>query len=243
MSHTTSPVPGPTAGIVPGPSGPSYEPVSPPRLIRRRRRRPAMVALSAALIAVGGLSGAVLYSSSGQRTSVVVMARDVPVGAQISQQDLTEASIALDPAVKSVKAGKEKSLVGQRAAVDLKAGSLLSPSQVTRKTLVGPGEQLVGVSVKPNQLPATPLSPGQRVLIVSTPDPDAAAGSAGGGQAGGQDAPPATLSATVVKVGQAQSGTGTVTVDVAVPAGDGPALAARVATGNVALIVASRDGS
>ncbi len=41
----------------------------------------------------------------------------------------------------------------------------------------------------------------------------------------------------------AQMATGVVTVDVAVAATDGPALAAWVATGNVALVVAARDGS
>ncbi|SEO89403.1 SAF domain-containing protein [Actinacidiphila rubida] len=242
MSQTTSPVPGPAAGQhFPGPAGPpSAPPVAAPRMVRQRRRRPGLIALSVALIAVGGLSGAVLYTSSGHRTSVVVVARDVPIGAQITQTDLTEASIALDPAVKAVKASGEKTLIGQRAAVDLKAGSLLSPSEVTRQTLVGPTETLVGVSLKPSQLPASPLSAGQKVLIVSTPDPNAAAGSK---SSSGADVPPATLSATVVKVGDPQTGTGTVTVDVAVPAGDGPALAARVATGNVALIVASRDGN
>jgi hypothetical protein len=208
-------------------------------MVRQRRRRPGLIALSAALIAVGGLSGAVLYTSSGERTSVVMVARDVPIGAQITAADLTEASLALDPAVKTVKASGEKKLIGQRAAVDLKAGSLLAPSQVTRSTLVGPDEQLVGVSLKPSQLPASPLSAGEKVLIVSTPDPNAAAAA---GKAPDAGAPP-TLSATVVKVGDPQTGTGTVTVDVAVPAGDGPALASRVATGDVALIVASRGGS
>lgn len=237
MSNTQS-VPGPAVGHVPGPAGPP-QPVAAPRMLRQRRRRPGLIALSVALIAVGGLSGAVLYTSSGQRTSVVVVARDVPIGAQITKADLTEASLALDPAVKSIKASAEKNLVGQRAAVDLKAGSLLAPSQVTRKTLVGPDEQLVGVSLKPSQLPATELVPGQKVLIVSTPDPNAVTTP---GKANPADAPPQTLAATVVTVGNPATGTGIVVVDVAVPSGDGPALASRVATGNVALIVASRDG-
>lgn len=236
MSQTTNSVP--AAGHLLSQAGPPpHQPTAAPRLLRQRRRRPGLIALSAALIAAGGLSGAVLYSSSGQRTSVVVVARDVPIGAQITRADLTEASLALDPAVKTVKASGEQKLIGQRAAVNLKAGSLLAPSQVTRKTLVGPDETLVGVSLKPSQLPATRLAPGQKVLIVSTPDPTAAAGKTDDGSV------PKSLTATVVTVGDPQTGTGTVTVDVAVPAGDGPALASRVATGNVALIVASRDGS
>ncbi|MDX3075889.1 SAF domain-containing protein [Streptomyces sp. MI02-7b] len=187
-----------------------------------------------------------MYSSSGQRTAVVVVSRDVPVGAHITHQDLTTASLALDPAVQSVKASLADSLVGQRAATDLKAGSLLAPSQVTGQSLMGPGEQLVGVSVKPSQLPATPLVPGEKVLIVSTPDPDAGVVRPGSGSS---DAPagggtsPVTLSAKVVAVGRPAAATGAVVVDVAVPAADGPALAARAATGNVALVVVARDGS
>ncbi|MFF3249122.1 SAF domain-containing protein [Streptomyces sp. NPDC002870] len=235
---TTTPAPGPAAQV-PGRGGPSLQSVAAPRMVRQRRRRPGLIALSVALIAGGGLSGAVLYATSGQRTAVVIVARDVPVGSQITKEDLGEASIALDPAVKSVKASKADDLVGQRAAVDLQAGSLLAPTQVTKKSLIGAGEQLVGVSLKPSQLPATPLAPGQRVLIVSTPDPDAVSG---GGKATNEVAPK-TLRATVVEVGNPATGAGTVVVDVAVPSADGPALASRVATGDVALIVDSREGS
>ena len=234
-SRTPTPVPG---YAVQGPGGPAAQPVAAPRMVKQRRRRPGLIALSVALVAVGGLSGAVLYTASGQRTAVVVVARDVPVGSQITKDDLGQASIALDPAVKSVKAAKAASLVGQRAAVDLKAGSLLAPSQVTKESLVGPDEQLVGVSLKPSQLPATPLKPGQKVLVVSTPDPDAASTSSTG-----SDSAPKTLQATVVAVGKPATSTGIVVIDVAVPATDGPALASRVATGDVAVIVASREGS
>lgn len=238
---TTTPAPGVQ---VPAPGGPGVRPVAAPRIVKQRRRRPGMIALSVALIAVGGLSGAVLYSTSGQRTAVVVVAHDLPVGATIQKGDLAEASVALDPAVKSVRASNAQSLVGQRAAVDLRAGSLLSPAQVTKAALVAPGEQLVGVSLTPAQLPATPLSAGRKVLIVSTPDPDAAAGTDGDGAGKAPAAAaPKTLRATVVAVGKPAVGTGNVVVDVAVPTGDGPALAARVASGDVALIVAARDGS
>ncbi|MFJ5218720.1 SAF domain-containing protein [Streptomyces sp. NPDC088354] len=240
MSPTTAPPP----AASPGPSGP----VTAPRMIRQRHRRPGLIALSIALIAAGGLAGAVLYSSSGHRTAVVVVARDLPVGTRITSQDLTTASLALDPAVKSVNASHAGDLVGKRAATDLKAGSLLAPSQVTDQSLVSPGEQLVGVSVNPSQLPATPLVPGEKVLIVSTPDPDSAAaarpgngGTTGGTTGSGME--PVTLPAKVVAVGRPAAATGAVVVDVAVPAADGPDLAAQVATGNVAVVVAAEDGS
>lgn len=54
---------------------------------------------------------------------------------------------------------------------------------------------------------------------------------------------PKTLAATVVAVGVPAPATGVVVVDVAVPAADGPTLAARVATGAVALIIAPQEAS
>lgn len=235
MSKSSTIAPAPT-GKVPGQAGSVPPPVAAPRMLKQRRRRPGLIALSVALIAAGGLSGAVLYAASGQRAAVIVVSRDVPVGSLIAKEDLGQASVALDPAVKSVKASEAEGLVGQRAAVDLRAGNLLSPAQVTSKTLVGPGDQVVGVSVKPSQLPATKLTPGQKVLVVSTPDPDAAV-----------DKPvpttPKVLAATVIAVGAPAVGTGSSVIDVSVPAKDGPALAARVATGNVALIMDARGGN
>ncbi len=123
-SSTIAPTP---ASAVPGPSGSAPAPVAVPRMVKQRRRRPGLIALSIALIAAGGLSGAVLYAASGERAAVVVVSRDVPVGSLIAKEDLGQASVALDPAVKSVKASEAERLVGQRAAVDLRVGNLLSP--------------------------------------------------------------------------------------------------------------------
>ncbi len=240
MSTSTQPSAPRTAR--PGPAGPPAAPAAAPRVVRQRRRRPGLIALSVALIAAGGLSGALLFTASGQRSSVLVVARDVPVGNAITEADLASASLALDPAVKAVPAAKKAGMVGQRAAVALKSGSLLSPGQVTSASLVKAGEQLVGVALKPSQLPASRLSPGQKVLIVSTPDPAQAGAAAGAGKPADSPAPQ-TLAATVVAVGVAAPATGVVVVDVAVPATSGPTLAARVATGAVALIVAAQDGS
>ncbi|MEV7617001.1 SAF domain-containing protein [Streptomyces sp. NPDC089799] len=238
MSTTTPSLPGQAS--VPPPATAAAGPAAAPRVLRQRRRRPGLIALSVALIAAGGLSGALLFTASGQRTAVLVVAHDVPVGAAITAADLAPASMALDPAVKTVPVSRKSDLVGQRAAVALKAGALLAPAQVTDASLIKPGEQLVGVALKPSQLPASRLAPGQKVLIVSTPDPNTPA--AGQGKQGEPSASPKTLAATVVAVGQPAPATGVVVVDVAVPASDGPALAARAATGAVALILAAREG-
>ncbi|MFF1560963.1 SAF domain-containing protein [Streptomyces sp. NPDC058279] len=241
MSTTTTSAPDRPAVPGPGGSGQPGKPAAAPRVVRQRRRRPGLIALSVALIAAGGLSGALLFTASGQRSAVLVVIRNVPVGTAITDADLASASLALDPTVKAVPVARRADIVGKRAAVALTAGALLSPAQVTTTSLVKAGEQLVGVALKPSQLPASRLNPGQKVLIVSTPDPVQAA--AAGAKAGEPVGAPKTLAATVVAVGEAAPSTGVVTVDVAVPSADGPTLAARAATGAVALIVAAQGDS
>jgi flagella basal body P-ring formation protein FlgA len=124
-------------------------------------------------------------------------------------------------------------VVGEHAAVQLEPGATLTRADVTSAALVAPGQQLVGVQAKPGQLPATPLVPGERVLIVSTPGQNST--TTGGAAAAGV---PGTLPAQVVRVGSADS-SGTVTVDVAVDANSGATLAARASTGDIAIIVQS----
>ncbi|MFF4699918.1 SAF domain-containing protein [Streptomyces chattanoogensis] len=216
-----------------GVSGTAHaRPVSPPR-VAARRRRPGMIALCVLLIAGGGVGGALLFLQSGQRSEVLTLVREVPAGAAVTDQDLGEASMALDPAVKSVPASERDSIVGKRAAVDLKPGSLLSASQVTTATLLKAGELLVPVGLKPEQVPASVLSPGTRVQIVRVP---------GESQTAKGEGDPEVISARVVKVGSATPGTGTVVIDVATASANGPQLAAWVSTGNVRLVIDALGG-
>ncbi|MFI5689468.1 SAF domain-containing protein [Streptomyces sp. NPDC051636] len=195
-----------------------------------------MIALSLALIAAGGAGVAVLLLQVSQRTQVVTVVRDVQVGQVLSKNDLGKASIALDPAVKAVRADDLDSVVGKRAAVELKPGSLLAPSQVTKDSLVKAGEQLVPIGLKPEQVPATALVPGQKVELVHVP----AQGQADTGKT--SDASPQTLDGRVVKASGAAPGTGIVVVDVATSAEDGPTAAAWVSAGTLRLVLAAPDG-
>ncbi|MGW2766098.1 SAF domain-containing protein [Streptomyces sp. NPDC001275] len=210
-------------------------PVAPPR-VSARRRRPGVIALSLALIAAGGAGAAVLLLQVGHRTEVVTVVRDVQVGQVLTEDDLGKASIALDPAVQAVRAGDLDFVVGKRAAVELKPGSLLAPSQVTKDSLVKAGEQLVPIGLKPEQVPATTLVPGQKVELVHVP----AQGQEEAGKT--SDAPPRTIKGRVVKASGAAPGTGMVVVDVATSAADGPTAAAWVAAGTLRLVLAAPDG-
>ncbi|MFC9624407.1 SAF domain-containing protein [Streptomyces sp. NPDC056930] len=211
-------------------------PVAPPR-VSARRRRPGMIALSLALIAAGGAGVAVLLLQVGHRTQVVTVVRDVQVGQELTVQDLGKASVALDPAAKAVRADNLDSVIGKRAAVELKPGSLLAPSQVTKDFLVKAGEQLVPIGLKAEQVPATALVPGQKVQLVHVP----AQGAVDTGKAFG--AAPRTIAGRVVKASESAPGTGVVVVDVAMPADDGPTAAAWVSSGTLRLVLDAPDGS
>ncbi|MFH8698944.1 SAF domain-containing protein [Streptomyces chartreusis] len=210
-------------------------PVAPPR-VSARRRRPGVIALSLALIAAGGAGVAVLLLQVGHRTEVVTVVRDVQVGQVVTEDDLGKVSIALDPAVKAVRGNDLDSVVGKRAAVELKPGSLLAPTQVTKDSLVKAGEQLVPIGLKPEQVPATALVPGQNVQLVHVP----AQGQAATGN--DSDTTPETVNGRVVKASSAAPGTGVVVVDVATSAADGPTAAAWVSAGTLRLVLAAPDG-
>lgn len=211
-------------------------PVAPPR-VSARRRRPGVIALSLALIAAGGAGVAVLLLQVGNRTDVVTVVRDVQVGQAVTEDDLGKASVALDPAVKAVRADDLKSVVGKQAAVELKPGSLLAPSQVTRDSLVKAGEQLVPVGLEPKQIPATALVPGQKVQLVHVP----AQGVTDTGKT--SEATPQTIDGRVVKASGAAPDTGIVVVDVATNVTDGPTAAAWEAAGALRLVLAAPDGN
>ena len=209
---------------------------APYRLGAARRRRPAVLALAIALVAAGGLGGGVLYTATGTRVAVIALARDVPAGQAITSADLSEARISLDPALHPLSVNSK--VVGMRATTDLKAGSLLTGSDLSNDPLVLPDQQVVGLSAKTSQLPAVRLHPGSLVVVVATPAAN------GGADSGATAAGPATptltaLTARVVDVGAPDSD-GTVVVDVAVPAAQGAALANLAASGRFAVLIAAK---
>ncbi|MEV4617033.1 SAF domain-containing protein [Kitasatospora sp. NPDC049258] len=194
-----------------------------------------MIAASVALIAVGSLSGAYLYVATGHRTGVLAMARDVPPGATITAEDLIEAKISSDPALKPIPAEDLKKVVGKRAVSALPAGSLLTERSITSAAVVGPGQQLVAVSLDKDRVPATALTPGQKVQLVHTPKD-----SAGAAGQGGAAAEP-NVAASVVRVGKAAS-SGDVVVDVAVASTSGTTVARWAARGEVSFLVLPEGG-
>lgn len=198
----------------------------PPRL----RRRPALVAGAITAICLGAVLAAWAWSASTSTTEVLVAKADIPRGTVIAADDLTRARIGSDPAVQAMPASAYDEVVGQRAGFDIPAGGLVTPDSVTSGVVPAAGKSVVGVALTPAQAPSMTLQPGDQVRVVLTPGQDGAAASGA----------PAYTEAEVVDV-RSDAATGQRIVDLLVPHAEATLLAARIATGNVALVLDSRE--
>ena len=124
------------------------------------RRRPAVLLLGVLLVGGGAVLAALLLLGAGDRTRVVAVVRDVPVGQTVTTADVAAVRVGVDPALQTVPAGDLATVVGQRAAVDLRAGTLLTGSQLTTAPVPGDGEALLGLDLAAGQLPAAGPGPG-----------------------------------------------------------------------------------
>jgi|SRR5208282_863930 len=197
-----------------------------------RRRRPAMIALAAALIGAGILASAALYNRENHQVPVVMVTATVPVGAAITSADVGTTTITAGPGLATIPARQLSQVVGLVAATTLRPGTLLAPSEVTSKLSPAPGQDLVPVALKPSGLPASGLAPGDQVLVVATPT---AAGGSGAAPVLTQPVP-----AVVEAVDTVTDQNGFDVVDLLVASAAGPAVAEQAATGQVAIVVTHR---
>ena len=210
-----------------GGASPVAPPLAPPPKLRRR---PAIVAGAIGAVCVGALLAAWAWSSSTSTQQVLVATTVIPRGTVIDADDLTTARISLDPAVAVLPASAADEVVGQRAALDVAAGGLLTPDVVQEGSLPASGQSVVGLALKPEQTPGESLLAGDRVRVVVTPGQD------GEGPTGA----PEVSEAEIVGIHH-DSETGQTVVDLLVPHEEASLLAARIATGNVALVLDSRE--
>lgn len=211
-------------GREPAPSGTLLVP--PPKL----RRRPALVAAAIVAICLGALLAGWAWAATTDTQEVLVARNGIERGAVIEASDLARVRLSADPAVKPVVAGDLDQVVGQRAALDIAEGGLLTPVSFAPGVVPAEGSSVVGVALTPAQVPGLSLRTGDRVRVIATP-------------AEGEELPagaPPFNEAEVVGV-QASDETGQTVVDLLVPHADAAVLAMRVATGNVVVVLDSRE--
>lgn len=200
--------------------------VPPPKL----RRRPALLAAALVAICLGGLLAAWAWTATTNTQEVLVARQTIERGAVIEADDLARVRVSADPALRPVASSELDLVVGQRAAYDVAAGAMLTPDSFTSAVVPSGDDSIVGVALTPAQAPGLDLTTGDRVRVVVTP-------------AQGEAMPtgvPQFSEATVAGVHTSPE-TGQLIVDLLVPHADAAVLAARAATGNVSLVLDSRE--
>jgi energy-converting hydrogenase Eha subunit B len=192
----------------------------------RLQRSPLLIVLGVLVLAAGAVFGWFMWATTSTATEVVAARVDVERGQMITGQDLTTVRVTIDPSMRTVPGSDLQALVGQRAAADLSAGTLVSPDQVTDVLLPPTGMSVVSVPIDAGLVPSVPIRAGDTVRLVQTP--------ATGGELAST---PLTVTAEVVSVAVDDP---TTVVNVLVPSDKAGDLAALAATGRVALVLDSR---
>ncbi|GAA4242400.1 hypothetical protein GCM10022254_75270 [Actinomadura meridiana] len=204
-----------------------------------RQRRPGVIAAAVLLMVLAVATNVYLFRSSGDRVSVVRVARDVAVGQEVVLADLDSVRVALAPGMAVVPGRQLEQVVGRRAAVGLRKGTLLSASQVTTQQGPPAGRALVAVPLKAGAMPPG-LAPGWGVRVVFT------YGNQGQEPvSGAQGRVQTTVLRDVAAVVDGVDGPdaeGAMTVSLMVPDADSSAVARQAAAGMVVLVVTARRG-
>lgn len=202
---------------------------APPKL----RRRPLLALAGLGLVVTGALLAVWVYLSNTELVSAVAVRDTVMRGETITAADLMSVQVTPDPVLQVVPGAEVASFVGQRAARDLSAGTLLTREATAEQVVPGTGQSVVGVALTAQLMPGDPLQVGDRVRVVATP-----------GQAGD----PATFESAntlfpgeVVGVAASVESAQTV-VSVLVPEGDAAQIAQWASAGRAAVVLDSREG-
>lgn len=198
-----------------------------------RRRRPGLIAAGVLIVVIGVLGAYFYATAAGDNRPVLAMAATVTAGQQITDADLKVVRVSAGSGLTPIADDQRDTVVGKYARIELVAGTLLTEGQLTDKAIPGAGQQLIGLELKPSQLPARALRPGEPVQLVITSDPRNVTIDAKGAQKQALPQPP-TISATVAGVGPTATD-GQVVVDVVVAEQSGPGLLERASQGRVAI--------
>ena len=196
-----------------------------------REKRPGYVALAVFLIVgLAGL-GAYWYAKAGAKTPVVVVVKGIPAGHVIDRADLSTVDVA--GAVTAIGAAHLDSVVGQTATVQLLPNTLLQRAMVTSASALPADKGLVGLQLKPGQVPSSGLADGATVEVLALPGRTAAGGTAGTGTL-------LVASAVVYDAQPDPSQSGGTLATLVVPRTSAQAVAAAGNAGLVALIEVAR---
>ncbi len=177
MSNLPAPNPKRFGVATPGYPTPSPYQQPPPPAQRRLRRRTIAAIIVGLVIVIAAIAwGTYRLGHNSVATpatqTVLETTRAIPEGARISSADLRPVTIQgrRQPGQAGVNPGDTGRLIGQVANQALPAGTIVTAGEVAPTGAVPSGDQtLIGLDLKPNQVPQNGLAVGERVGVINVP--------------------------------------------------------------------------
>ena len=221
-----------------------------------RERKPALAALAVLLVALGAVAAGYLVINAGHRVGAVEITQQVGQGQRIPASAIKEVEIASNSGINYVAWQYANRVAGVYAAVQIPAGTLLTPAMTTATNNLAAGKVEVGLSLKPGQAPANLLI-GQSVEAFGVGTGSGCGAAAVGGGAGGTGGGnggnggsgnpagpgvPITTGVIASVVGSTASNGSTAAVTLAVPDADAGVLACYASAADVAIALTPGSG-
>jgi hypothetical protein len=201
---------------------------APPGRRLSAKRRLLWAGVAAAIAAAGYLTGHFTAPGPAASRYLLVTSVPLPAGARLTRADLSTVAVAAADRIPAGALGTAAaaSVTGLVTTVAVPQGTFLSRSLLAPSGAVpGPAQALVGLALKPGQLPAGGLTDGQQVLVIALPV-----------SSSGTPLTPVQLATTTVWDEQGPDTSGTTQATVVVPASVAVRLAQYAAQGEVALV-------
>ena len=180
------------------------------------------MSIGALLTVLGAVVAVVVFQQIGDRVPAIGIARTIPFGQQVTEQDLRQILLPRGAELALVEWERSDEIVGRYAVTDLQPGQVMTRDAVTADRLPGQGQAIVGVAVEQGQIPVTPMAPRDHVLVVDAGE------SSGSG-----------VDASVLRTGPVDVG-GRRTVDLLVADVDAPRVARLAEAGRAVLVLVAR---
>ena len=131
----------------------------------RPRRNLRWIAAGVLAVSLGALGAALLYADISNSISAVAVVRTVYRDQVITEADLGITSAVPATGLDLVPSDQLPAIIGRTAQLDLTQGTLLSPRSFGDPA-TEPGHVRLGLRLAAGRIPAAPLPPGARVLLV-----------------------------------------------------------------------------
>lgn len=190
-----------------------------------RERKPALAALAVLLVALGAAAAGLLVIKAGHRVAAVEIAQEVGQGQRIPSSAIREVQISSDSGLDYVAWQYADKVAGVFAAVQIPAGTLLTPAMTSSSNNLAAGKVQVGLSLKPGQEPGS-------LLVGNTVEAFAVGTGSGCGASTSLNVPIATGTVTGASGAATSGGT---SLTLAVPEADAGTLACYASAGDVAV--------